>query len=86
MTLYQLYEIFSKYYAAETSSSVKLGYASLDFPSVTFCNLNPIRKSHLDLTPQSFQDFLLDLSADDTSDEKFKNVTVPPGRRNTVSI
>ena len=32
------------------STSLEIGYQELDFPSVTICNLNPIRKSqtHLD--------------------------------------
>ena len=55
---YHLYTLFHKYYSAETTSSIQLGYATLGFPSVTICNVNPIRLSAVPDTPQSFQDFL----------------------------
>ena len=61
MVVYQLIDVFTKYYKRETSSSVKLDYAKLDFPSVTICNLNPIRKSQAHLAGESFQDFLFSI-------------------------
>ena len=66
MVVYQLIDVFTKYYERETSSSVKLGYADLDFPSVTICNLNPIRKSQAHLAGKSFQDFLSSIHISDS--------------------
>ncbi|ELU09235.1 hypothetical protein CAPTEDRAFT_200711 [Capitella teleta] len=42
---WQTYLIFTKYYKRDTTTSVNIGYAKLAYPSVTFCNLNPIRQS-----------------------------------------
>ena len=79
MVVYQLIDVFAKYYKRETSSSVKLDYAKLDFPSVTICNLNPIRKSQAHLAGASFQDFLSSIHISD-------NVSIeePPGEKTTV--
>ena len=34
------------------TSSVKIQKASINFPSVTICNLNPVRYSQLENTPE----------------------------------
>ena len=43
----QMWSIFGNYYAYETSTSVNVGYKHLPFPSITFCNVNPVRHSEL---------------------------------------
>ena len=51
-TGWQLYGIFDKYFLFEPSTQISIAFQSpLDFPSVTICNLNPVRKSKLDLYP-----------------------------------
>ncbi len=41
----QTYLICEKYYRYETTTSVKIGYDKLQFPSVSLCNINPVRLS-----------------------------------------
>lgn len=41
--MWQSYNIFVKYYARGTTTSVNIGYDHLEFPSVTFCNMNPVK-------------------------------------------
>ncbi|KAK2167592.1 hypothetical protein LSH36_26g10056 [Paralvinella palmiformis] len=43
--LQQTFQICEKYYSYKTTSSVSIGYDKLPFPSVTICNINPIRRS-----------------------------------------
>ena len=81
MVVYQLIDVFTKYYKRETSSSVKLGYADLDFPSVTICNLNPIRKSQAHLAGASFQDFLSSINISDSL-----STEVPPSGQKGVTF
>ena len=58
LTTWQFYEVIRKYLAKDTSSSIKLGYANLEFPSVTICNINPIRTTELNDTSRQLRSFL----------------------------
>ena len=42
-----MWSIFINYYAYETTTSIGLGYNHLALPSITFCNVNPVRHSQL---------------------------------------
>ena len=43
----QMWSIFDNYYAYETTTSVGIAYKQLPFPSITICNVNPVRHSQL---------------------------------------
>ena len=43
----QMWSIFDNYYSYETATSVNMGYGKMPLPSITFCNVNPIRESKL---------------------------------------
>ena len=42
---FHLSSISHTFLARDTTTSINLGYAPLAFPSVTFCNMNPLRHS-----------------------------------------
>ena len=48
LSMFQMKSIYDKYYSYETTTSIKLKYSKLPFPSVTVCNINPLRKSMLE--------------------------------------
>ena len=49
-TGWQLFGVFGKFFAYQPSSQISIAFKSpVEFPSVTVCNLNPIRKSLLGL-------------------------------------
>ncbi len=48
MACYQLYFIILNFTSNPFSTVIELGYSQLDFPTVTVCNLNPIRLNKLD--------------------------------------
>jgi hypothetical protein len=41
----QLSQLFKKYYSYPKSTTIEVGSGTLDFPSVTVCNINSMRKS-----------------------------------------
>ena len=43
----QMWSIFDNYYSYETATSVNMGYGKMPLPSITICNVNPIRESKL---------------------------------------
>ena len=46
--VWQLYEAFTKYYEYPADTTIDTGTkTSIEFPAVTICNLNPMRKSAL---------------------------------------
>ena len=47
--IWQLIEAFQKYYRYPADTNIDTGTkTALEFPAVTFCNLNPMRLSALD--------------------------------------
>lgn len=50
-----LYYLCSIYYSYPKHSTVELGFSALPFPAVTFCNANPVRRSHLFLTSKELR-------------------------------
>ncbi len=55
-----------KYWARDTSTKTSVGFNYLDFPSVTVCNMNPIRRSQLDKTSEDMQEFIGSLDQGNT--------------------
>lgn len=47
-TIYNVQMLLVLYFSFQVNTQVSLGYAKLDFPTVTICNINPIRQSMLD--------------------------------------
>ncbi len=46
--IWQLYEAFKKYYSYPTDTEITTGSKTrMEFPSLSICNLNPMRKSAL---------------------------------------
>ncbi|KAK3580740.1 hypothetical protein CHS0354_005750 [Potamilus streckersoni] len=44
---FQLYELFKDYYSYPIKTIVSLEFNALPFPAISFCNMNPIKKSML---------------------------------------
>ena len=63
--LYQTYKVFHKYYKYETTTSVSIGYDKLSFPSLTLCNINPIRLSKANEIGGSIKEFVSSLDPKD---------------------
>ena len=47
-----------KYFDHSTSSKTDIGFTNLEFPSVTVCNMNPIRYSKLNESTAEMQNFI----------------------------
>ncbi|KAL8583782.1 hypothetical protein ACOMHN_036417 [Nucella lapillus] len=64
-----LYYLCAVYYSYPKHSTLLLGYSPLHFPAVTFCNVNPIRRSRLGEVPDSLRE-LVTLTDPETIAEK----------------
>ena len=47
----QLYNLFSAYYSWPVQTAVSLKFSPLQFPAVTFCNMNPVKLTHVKKYP-----------------------------------
>ena len=47
-----------QYLDHSTSTKTDIGFTNLEFPSVTVCNMNPIRYSKLDESTTEMQNFI----------------------------
>ena len=47
-----------QYLAHSTSTKTDIGFTNLEFPSVTVCNMNPIRYSQLGESTTEMQNFI----------------------------
>ena len=47
----QLYQLFSAYYSWPVQTAVSLKFSALQYPAVTFCNMNPVKLSQIDTYP-----------------------------------
>ncbi|GFR83345.1 amiloride-sensitive sodium channel subunit gamma [Elysia marginata] len=65
---YHLYRLVSTYREYKKQTSVELSFSSLQFPAVTFCNVNPVRMSQLNLATPELRDFI-----DNVNPEKLTN-------------
>ena len=50
-----LYYLFDVFYSYPKHSTIELGFSSLSFPAVTFCNVNPLRRSKLEATSETLR-------------------------------
>ena len=57
-TILHYYLVANKFFAREVTTKVTVGYSDLPFPSVTVCNINPIRESAVTESYQSLHRFL----------------------------
>ena len=64
-TTVQTYSVFSKYYSYLTTASVGMGYDNLAFPTVTICNMNPIRRSASSRFSDELEDFFQTIRPND---------------------
>ena len=79
LTTWQFIEVLQKFLAQDTSTSIKLGYANLEFPSVTICNINPIRQSALNETSPKVMRFIKSLAPPEEYNQG-KRLLVPAGQ------
>ena len=70
LTSWQFIEVLNKFLAQDTSTSIKLGYANLEFPSVTICNINPIRLSAVNETSTKLVRFIKTLTPPEEYNQK----------------
>ncbi|ELU11651.1 hypothetical protein CAPTEDRAFT_212535, partial [Capitella teleta] len=61
---FQSITILQNYLSYGTSTSISISYDYLDFPSITLCNLNPIRYSMLSLADPRMSQLVEDLTPD----------------------
>ncbi len=57
-----IWYLTKEYISYDTSTKTTIGYDYLDFPSVTVCNMNPIRLNQLDKTPADLQAFIQEIA------------------------
>ena len=50
--------VLQEFLEYEVSNKIEMGYDRLQFPAVTLCNINPIRKSQLEFMSDDLRDFL----------------------------
>lgn len=43
--IWQLHGVINKYLEHPVATTISIGYSTLDFPTITICNMNPIRAS-----------------------------------------
>ncbi|GFN85508.1 acid-sensing ion channel 1, partial [Plakobranchus ocellatus] len=55
MMVAHLYLLFDEFYEYDTHSTVSLGFSTLTFPAVTICNVNPIKRSRMDLATRELR-------------------------------
>ena len=72
LTTWQFIEVLQKFLAQDTSTSITLGYANLEFPSVTICNINPIRQSALNETSPKVEKFIKSLTPSEEYNQEKK--------------
>ena len=56
-----MWSVFSLYYSYETTISMNIGYSTLPLPSITICNINPMRYSLLSEDEIEDEDHILPL-------------------------
>ncbi|KAL3869177.1 hypothetical protein ACJMK2_041888 [Sinanodonta woodiana] len=84
--VFHLYTIFSQYYQWPKQTTISLGFDNLQFPAVTICNVNVLRKSQLALLqgPEAgkLKDLIYKMSPDRLKDPKGDNSSNPVGNSN----
>ncbi|XP_060068783.1 amiloride-sensitive sodium channel subunit alpha-like [Ylistrum balloti] len=55
---FQMYALFADYYSYPVETTVSLDFSAIQYPAVTFCNMNPLKKSMLNETPLLLQNAL----------------------------
>ncbi|XP_070194182.1 uncharacterized protein [Littorina saxatilis] len=50
-----LHYLFAVFYSYPKHSTIDLGFSALSFPAVTFCNVNPVRRSRLEATSDTLR-------------------------------
>ena len=51
--MWQLSDIIRRYLQHPIATTIDIGYSTLEFPTVTVCNMNPLRMSMLHLDPKT---------------------------------
>ena len=76
VSAWQLYQVFEEFRSYPVSTKIELGYDTLDFPSVTICNINPLRMSRLHTFPEmeEFVKTLADRWKSDISPSEFNDL------------
>ncbi|KAK7508282.1 hypothetical protein BaRGS_00000521, partial [Batillaria attramentaria] len=70
---FHLFFLFTTYLAFPVKNEINLGFSNLDFPSVTVCNVNPVRMSKLGLLSEGFRE-LVDAIKPETLKELIDNL------------
>ena len=61
--LYQSYLVCQEYFARDTTSTVQISHDTLPFPSVTVCNINPLRKTMVeDIGPENLKKLIQNMT------------------------
>ncbi|KAK3606183.1 hypothetical protein CHS0354_010824 [Potamilus streckersoni] len=81
--VFHLYTIFYQYYQWPKQTKISLGFDNLQFPAVTICNVNIMRKSQLHLLQgqeaDKLKDFVYKMNPDRLKDPKGENSSNPVG-------
>ena len=85
-TTAHLYYVCTQYYSYDSTTKITLGYKSLPFPSISICNINPIRISKLRLASPALHRYITQLAPRTSIDPKYRkdsqesnnNPTQPP--------
>ncbi len=61
IALLQTTEVFKNYFSYDYNTKIDVSSSVLQFPSVTVCNINPVRTSQLNNTSEEFNQFITSL-------------------------
>lgn len=62
---YHLYSLLSNFLEYKKHTKVGLNYSNLQFPAITICNINILRKSKLNETPDEIQEYAQKMDPDE---------------------
>ncbi|XP_066292698.1 amiloride-sensitive sodium channel subunit alpha-like [Branchiostoma lanceolatum] len=79
--MYNFSLMLQRYFSYPVSTSIDIKFASLPFPAVTVCNVNPVRASKL---PKVYMEFL-GMDPDDVSSSPSSDPSYVREKRNSVS-
>ena len=86
MTAWQIQGVFDLYFSYPVNTLIDVAYEPLEYPTITICNLNPVRGSqiHLDTNLQNF--FLDQIVASKADIDECQLVAIKTGNPVRINI
>ncbi|XP_046560778.1 degenerin mec-10-like [Haliotis rubra] len=77
-----LYTLCSSYFLFERQTQIKLGFQNLNFPSITFCNVNPVKSSMASRGSKELKNYLRTIRPEAVASSIKKPSFIPNQRPN----